>query len=150
MPTNVLLRSFQPSDQAQARELIESGLGEHFGHIDRNANPDIVNIHKSYALSGHDFVVAVQNRQIIGTCGLFLVSDQPPRMVRLSVHPQWRRTGIAGQLLDTCVTRASQKGFQELIAYTEPHWENAVGFYQNRGFVQYGQDEEDIYLMLRW
>jgi hypothetical protein len=35
----VEVRTFQRSDQEPARELIESGLGEHFGYVDANANP---------------------------------------------------------------------------------------------------------------
>ena len=44
----VTIRPFRASDQAAARSLIEEGLGEHFGCIDRNANPDLVDIAASY------------------------------------------------------------------------------------------------------
>jgi hypothetical protein len=44
-----LVRPFRPADQVAARALIEEGLGEHFGFIDRDANPDLDDIAASYA-----------------------------------------------------------------------------------------------------
>ena len=38
----MLIRAFEPRDQAAARQLILAGLGEHFGWIDETCNPDLV------------------------------------------------------------------------------------------------------------
>ena len=43
------MRAFRADDQAAARTLIEEGLGEHFGFIDRDANPDLDDIATTYA-----------------------------------------------------------------------------------------------------
>jgi hypothetical protein len=63
----VEVRAFQRSDQGRARELIESGLGEHFGYVDADANPDLQDIDSSYLSLGHAFFVAEVSGQLVGT-----------------------------------------------------------------------------------
>ena len=43
---------------------------------------------------------------------------------------------------------AKQQGSAEIVAFTEPHWSDAVGFYTTSGFQQYGRDDVDIHLRL--
>ena len=146
----MIVRAFEPGDQSEARALIDSGLGERFGHIDRTANPDILDIEQAYIDSGHEFIVAVVNDHVVGTCGVLIEPDKAPRMMRLPVERSLRRQGAAKQLLTVCVERLSERGFRELVAYTEPHWDSAVCFYVGQGVVRYGRDREDIHLRLRW
>lgn len=37
-----------------------------------------------------------------------------------------------------------------MVAFTEPHWSDAVGFYLALGFVKYGSDAEDIHYVSRY
>src|SRR5215203_5667644 len=51
------IRPFVPADQAQAREIILAGLGEHWGFIDDTLNPDLDDILAAYPLDRADFLV---------------------------------------------------------------------------------------------
>jgi len=141
----VEVRSIQRTDQGSARELIESGLGEHFGHVDVNANPDLQNIYASYLSLGHAFFVAEVAGQLVGTTGMIIESPQA-QLVRVSVAKSHRRRGVATQLLDHCMHYAQERQLFVLIAYTQPEWPDALGFYLHHGFRVYGRDSVDVHL----
>jgi hypothetical protein len=56
--SEILLRPIEPSDQAEARELILAGLEEHWGFRDASKNSDLAEICTSYA--GATFLVACE------------------------------------------------------------------------------------------
>ena len=145
---DVLIRPFRTEDQAEARDLILRGLGEHFGIIDESKNPDIDDIKATYLRGGSEFFVAELDGRIAGTAGLVFESATAARIVRMSVDAACRRRGIASALVATCKLAAQRHGAQDLRVFTEPHWVDAVGFYLSQGFVQYGSDDEDIHLRL--
>ena len=123
------------------------GLCEHFGPIDQSLNPDLHDIHGSFIAAGHNFFVAEHSGNVIGAAGL-LFEPRRARIVRMSVLQSHRKSGIASALLARCIEATRYRGFAELVAFTEPHWLDAVGFYKARGFRQYDRDDTDIYLRL--
>jgi GNAT superfamily N-acetyltransferase len=129
------------------RRIILSGLGEHFGAIDETRNPDLDDIAQSYLSRGHDFYVAELDGQVVGTVGL-LSEPSRARIVRMSVTRKNRQQGIATALLKKCIEMARERGVSDIVALTEPHWSDAVGFYLASGFEQYGSDADDIHLRL--
>jgi GNAT superfamily N-acetyltransferase len=141
----VSIRPFRTSDQGAARALIEEGLGEHFGFVDPNANPDLVDIAASYALSPNAFFVAEFDSVVVGTTGV-IVQATIGRLVRVAVARRYRRHGIATALMDGVVGFATQTGLTELVAHTQPEWPDALGFYNSHGFTPYGRDGVDVYL----
>ena len=66
----------------------------------------------------------------------------------MSVLECHRKSGIASALLAKCIEATRLRGLAELVAFTEPHWPDAVGFYTARGFKQYDRDDIDIHLRL--
>jgi N-acetylglutamate synthase-like GNAT family acetyltransferase len=144
---SVHIRPFSPRDQRECCRVILDGLAEHFGFIDESRNPDLDNIEKSYLAAGNDFYVAENNGQIIGTVGL-LFEQGHARIVRMSVAGSHRKQGVATALLEWCVATAKKRGLPQIVAFTEPHWPDAVGFYMASGFEQFGRDDEDIHLRL--
>lgn len=144
----IRVRRFVPADQHAVRELVEQGLGEHFGFIDRSKNPDLKDIQRHYYEQGDLFFIAECEGTIVGTVGLLLTSEHPPRIVRMSVDRQHRRRGIARRLLQPCIESARARGASELLAFTQPEWPDAMGFYGANGFVVIGSDQEDVHFRL--
>jgi N-acetylglutamate synthase-like GNAT family acetyltransferase len=142
-----IIRPFDPHDQSQCRQTILNGLAEHFGFIDESRNPDLDDIEKSYLAAGNDFYVAECDGRIVGTVGL-LFEPGRARIVRMSVANNHRKQGVAAALLSRCIAVAKQRALPEIVAVTEPHWTDAVGFYTASGFKQFGRDDEDIHLRL--
>jgi len=144
----ITVRAFRISDQATARALIEDGLREHFGFVDRDANPDLLDIGASYAAPRGAFLVAEAGQEIVGTTGL-LLDPKRARIVRVGVAREHRRAGIASALLDKAIELAMAAGIREVIAYTQPEWTAAVAFYRAHGFTPYGRDDVDVHLRRR-
>jgi hypothetical protein len=67
----ITIRPFEARDQQAARQLILSGLGEHFGYIDESLNPDLDEIMANYVTAGHVFIVAHSGEQLLGTGALY-------------------------------------------------------------------------------
>jgi ribosomal-protein-alanine N-acetyltransferase len=142
------IRAFRSSDQSAARALIEEGLGEHFGCIDRDANPDLVDIEASYSKPNCAFLVAEVDGELVGTTGLVLDAGCA-RLVRVGVARNHRRTGVASALLEKAIELAAAAGVHEVIAYTQPEWAAAMAFYVEHGFEPYGRDDIDVHLKRR-
>ena len=123
------------------------GLGEHFGVIDQSLNPDLDDIHASFIAASNDFYVAEYHGEIVGTAGLLFESGRA-RIVRMSVAKNHRKKGIAKALLERCIDSARYHGFSAIVAFTEPDWPDAIGFYVASGFEQYSRDDVDIHLRL--
>lgn len=138
------VRPFRVGDQAAARALIEGGLGEHFGFVDRNANPDLINIAASYA-TPNAFFVAYLDNGLVGTTGLIVQADVG-RLVRVAVASDRRRFGIATALLNRVSRLVPQLGLKELVVHTQPEWPDAMSFYEAHGFTQFGRDAIDVHL----
>jgi GNAT superfamily N-acetyltransferase len=143
----IVVRRFDSHDQSRCRQIILSGLAEHFGFINETRNPDLDDIERSFISTGHGFYVAEHDGHIVGTVGL-LFEPGRARVVRMSVARSHRKQGIATALLRHCVGVAKRTGFSEIVAFTEPHWTDAVGFYLASGFTKFGSDDEDIHLRL--
>ena len=144
---SLLVRCFHSRDQRECRQVILDGLAEHFGFIDESRNPDLADINKAYIAVGNEFYVAECDGDIIGTVGL-LFEPEHVRIVRMSVGKSHRKQGVATALLKTCIAAAKAHNLPEIVAFTEPHWSDAVGFYKASGFEQFGRDDEDIHLRL--
>ena len=130
---NLTIRPFAPADQEAARRVVLEGLGEHFGFVDQSLNPDLDDIQTSFIAAGNNFYVAVRHGDIVGTAGV-LFEERRARIVRMSVLRNHRKAGIARALLARCIEAARFCGFSEIVAFTEPHWPDAVGFYTSSGF----------------
>ena len=141
------VRPICPTDQSEARRLIVDGLGEHFGGVDEEANPDLDDITGNYVARGEDFVVAVDHDGgILGTGCLLREDETTGRLVRMSTAPHHRRHGVASAILDHLLMRATERGFSRVLVSTEPDWEDAVGFYTSHGFERFDSDPVDIHL----
>ena len=131
------IRPFRVEDQKKARQLILEGLGEHFGTINEELNPDLDSISASYA--DDLFLVAEQAGVIVGCGALIYEGDGIARVQRMSVLRTLRRQSIAGAILDRLIAEARLRSCWRVVLETG-FWEDSVGFYTSRGFVATSQD----------
>ena len=134
---SIEIRPFRAEDQQAARQLILEGLGEHFGTINEELNPDLDDISASYA--GDLFVVAEQTGVIVGCGALIYEGDGIARVQRMSVLRTLRRRGIARAILERLVTEARRRPCWRVVIETG-FWEDSVGFYTGSGFSETSRD----------
>lgn len=144
----IRIRPFRPEDQDDSRDLILSGLGEHFGHIDPKLNPDIDDIQTLYLSAGHQFVVATIDTGIVGTGGLLAENQEEGRIVRVSVDRQIRGQGIGRAIVNHLVSIARDRGFKRILVETNKDWYPAISLYRRAGFVLVSEDTESAHLVL--
>lgn len=143
------IRKFQKDDQKAAQALILSGLKEYYGFIDHTRNPEVYTIEKSFIQKGTTFVVIEEGGEIIGTGGL-LTTDKPDtaQMVRVSVHKDHRRKGIAKQIVFDLLKQAKEMGYKKMLVETTKTWIAPRTLYNSIGFKEIYETEEDVYMTL--
>lgn len=142
------LRRFQQSDQEQVKRLIIDGLSERFPVNNPELNPDLADISAWYLEKNHLFVVIEFHKEIIGTGGLIFEGKGTGRIVRVSVSAQYRRRGIATQIVNHLIQKAREAQLYRIMVETNLDWEEAISLYQNLGFSEYSRDVEVIHFML--
>lgn len=140
------IRPLAPAEQEQARELILSGLGEHFGHIDYSLNPDLDDIAGHYLAQGAPFLSVWDGDRLVGTGCLIREAEGVSRIVRMSVHPDYRRRGIGRSLVAALVNLARERGDRKVVLETNRTWEDARGLYLRAGFTICREDEELVHM----
>jgi GNAT superfamily N-acetyltransferase len=123
---------FDPAMQDAFRLLVLDGMEERWGFVDESLATDLEDIDAHY---GNDCVlVALQNAQVVGT-GILLHRAAEGEIVRMSVHREYRRRGIATQLLAKLVHLASEYGVNRIVVETNAKWKEARNLYEASGFT---------------
>lgn len=138
------IRPFAVADQAAARGLILTGLGEHWGFIDETLNPDVDDIAGHFPAATADFfVVENDDGAIIGTAGLIREDARTGRIVRMSVAKSARGRGIGKRLVAQLETTARGRGYDRLVCETTHDWADAIALYTSCGFTELGVWNDD-------
>jgi GNAT superfamily N-acetyltransferase len=144
------IRPFRAEDQATARWLVITGLGERWGWIDESLNSDLNDITESYA-SGL-FLVAYLDGELVGT-GALLPEVTPEgiqalRVVRMSVRADLRRQGLGRRILDALLDYARAEGCRLVVLETTATWTDAVRFYTHYGFQLVEEKDGETHMTL--
>jgi ribosomal protein S18 acetylase RimI-like enzyme len=132
------IRPFRPSDQAAARALILTGLGEHWGFIDETLNPDLDDISAAYPPETSLFLVVEDGGALIGAGCLTEEDPQTGRLVRMSVAAAARGRGIGRRLVHELEAEGRRRGYTRLVCETTEDWLDATGLYLATGFTEIG------------
>ncbi len=145
----IRLRTIEPSDQAEARALILTGLEEHWGYRDTSKNPDLEEICTSYADA--TFLVALESDRIIGTGALKTTGHRKgvAEIVRMSVAANRRRRGVGRLILRELLRRAECLGVRIVVLETTETWDDVIRFYLANGFTVTHHANGDVYFALR-
>lgn len=139
-------RPFTPADQAAAKQLILAGLEEHWSELDLSLNPDLNNIQATYIDSGGVFIVVETNGKLIGTGALIPEGENEVRIVRVSVHNEYRRLGIGQAITAELVKVAHQCYYAKILVETTDTWEPAIRLYQDYGFVEVDRYDGEVHM----
>jgi ribosomal protein S18 acetylase RimI-like enzyme len=143
----VHIRPFALGDQTAARTLILAGLREHWGRLDPNLNPDLEDIAASYVAPGHVFFIAECGQTLAGS-GALIIDGDSGRIVRVAVHPQWRRRGIGRALVAALLEAARARGLACAWMETNDDWRGAIGLYRRCGFQEFDHREGCVFMAL--
>lgn len=83
------------------------------------------------------WVVAVQDDMVVGYIGSQSTIDETDVM-NVAVHPDWRRQGIAEQLIDNLIEELKKRGSHALMLEVRASNAPAIALYEKLGFRQVG------------
>jgi putative acetyltransferase len=98
---------------------------------------DLKDIEGSYFRSGGSFYVFENDGEIIGSAGLYPVSDDTAELRKMYLHARCRGRGIGKLLLDKLVADARQSGFSKVTLETASVLKEAIQLYKQYGFKEY-------------
>lgn len=90
-----------------------------------------------YVLSGHQFWVALQDDQLIGTIGLTCFDSDTGIIRNMFVAKEFRgkQPGVAKGLLDTALDKAKGLNYKQVYLGTMEQFKAAQKFYSKNNFV---------------
>ena len=100
------------------------------------------------------WVVALDGDQVVGYVGSQSSCDETDIM-NIAVHPDWRRRGIAEQLIDSLILELKKRGSHALMLEVRASNAPAIGLYEKMGFQHVGlrknyyRDPKEDALILR-
>lgn len=129
---DIRIERFNSALQDAFRTLVLDGMAERWGVVDESLNTDLDDIETHY---GNDCVlVAIDGATVVGT-GILLIRATEREIVRMSVHRDYRRLGVARQLLAELVHQASGYGGKRIVVETNADWIEARNLYEASGFT---------------
>lgn len=146
MVENLLIRPFQPEDQAAAHRLIQEGLAEHFDDFDSALNPDLEDIAANYLKRGCLFLIAELDGELVGTGALIAEREHVGRIVRVSVVKDHRKMGIGRLITENLVSAAHQFRYEQIVVETNDDWFDAIRLYQSCGFEENDRRDGEIHM----
>ena len=130
-------------NHAEARQLILTGLADHWGTIDESLNPDLNDMMSSYA-GGRTVLVRDQSGTVVGTGTLIRRSSEIAEIVRMSVAKSSRRQGIGRRIVAELIATASRWQVKAVVLETSTTWSEVIDFYQRCGFTITGVEDGDF------
>ena len=135
-----MIRPSQAVDARQIVELVSGILGKEFPQ-DAGAYPmeDLEKIAEHYHGAGCTFLVAEDERKIVGTCGVKREDAKTAILRRFFVDPSCRGKGVGTRLLKEALEFCKAQGFREVIIRTSSRMEQAIRLCSSLGFKEQGR-----------
>jgi putative acetyltransferase len=74
------------------------------------------------------------NDTIVGSAALIKESDTVYELAKMAVDDDYKRRGISNLLIETCITKAKEKGAEKLELFSNHQLTTALALYKKYGF----------------
>jgi putative acetyltransferase len=132
------VRAVSRSDVPHVLALVADVLGE-FGLEFGKGSPTDAELHglpSSYTSRGGAFWVAHQDRELLGTCGVFPVAPLTFELRKMYLRADSRGLGLGKRLLDVAVEWTRARAAKHIVLDTIDEMTRAIAFYEANGFVR--------------
>ncbi|MGL5675422.1 MAG: GNAT family N-acetyltransferase [Cellulosilyticaceae bacterium] len=130
-------REGRKEDAAALLELIEVALGVHGLQLEVDgADLDVSNVEAYYFHNGGWFQVVEDAGRLIGSVGVYKLSDTQCELRKMYLYPEYQGKKIGKQLMDNALDAARALGFKEMLLQTSSKLSKALPLYEKYGFVE--------------
>ena len=138
--------------------LLRRFIAPHFGRyiVSKylNSRKDMSDIYKYYISNERNNAWIIENNfsETIKPIGFIAVeiNDKICELKGLTVHPNYRRMGIASMLHKTLEKYAKEKGVEKIILSCTIYQPEAIGFYKKHGFKIIKYEYHGIFKIIHW
>jgi len=131
------IRRYKPTDYEPVWQLHRLALENVDAHAGNGPwDDDLHDIQSVYLNANGEFLVAVENGEIVGMAALRRVDENRAEIKRMRVHPSHQRKGIGRAILVQLENRAEALGYTVLLLDTTTQQQAAQKFYENNGYVE--------------
>lgn len=75
-----------------------------------------------------------EDETIIGTAGIYKMTDEEYELIKMAVAPEHRGKGFGDILLNTCINKAKELRISNLVLYSNSNLQPAIKMYEKYGF----------------
>ncbi len=130
---------YEPRFHAAILELHCSAIANmHLGMDTQSEERDLHEIERIYLDSGGEFLVGLQDGEVVAMGGFKPLSAERAELKRMRVAPHLQRRGIGSQLLVELETRAISRGFREVCLETAQSRPLTLAFYAKHAYTMTG------------
>ena len=90
------------------------------------------------------FVSCEKQNRLIGICSIKVISSNECYLNSFYVLKEFRNKGIGTQLYNMCENYAREKGFKGINLIVDPHFKEAIKFYEKINYVFDKYDSKEI------
>jgi len=130
---NVLIRSFQPGDEAAFKDLNEQWIREYF-QLEARDRATFADPQKVIIERGGYILFAIVDGEPVGCCALLPMSEGEFELSKLAVAPGHQGKGIGRRLLDAGIEKARSLKARRLYLETNHILTPAIRLYESVGF----------------
>jgi putative acetyltransferase len=130
---DLLLRAFQPGDEAAFRDLNEQWIAKFFRVEDKDRETLNDPVGKILNYGGQIFLALI-GEQRIATCALIALEPGAYEVAKMAVEESYRGAGIGRALLEYTIAQAVRLGAHRLYLETNKRLINAIHLYEAVGF----------------
>ena len=109
------------------------------GHLSGPWDDDLTMIPATYLESGGEFLVGLEDRQIVAMGALRKTNDDRAEIKRMRVHPSAQRRGLGRRVLRGLERRAIELGYRTLVLDTTVQQQAAQALYRSEGYEETGR-----------
>ena len=135
---NIQLRDYKQGDEVAVFRILKDVLATY--NLDANpaaTDKDLSDISKSYIKSGGIFRIVEVDGEIVGSYGLYPLSNKVCELRKMYLLPSYQGHGIGKILMDEALDLAREKGFEEIVLETNSVLTRAKRLYEKYGFQDY-------------
>lgn len=133
------IRAIEARDNQSLAEVIRFVMTEFKADPDTTilGDPTLDHMYENYQTAKAAYYVAFSGQQLVGGCGIKALDGSTENICelqRLFLHPAARGKGIGRQLMELCLQKAAEFGYEEIYLETLQDMHAAQALYRQYGF----------------
>ncbi len=135
------LRDYKEGDESDIFTILKIALKEYGLSVDsKGIDADIKDIFASYILPGGAFKVLEDNGNIIGSYGVFYITETTCELRKMYLNPKYKGKGLGKKMMHDLFLTTASLGFTKIVLETNNRLKEAISLYKKYGFTKYNSE----------